>query len=212
MAVKKATTKKEKPAKKVAVKKVIKKAVVKKTEKIHPVKSSEGGISRGEIISRGKEKAEEVKIVEKTVSHKAEIKKPEKTSEKYFYAVGRRKSAVAQVRLFEDGKATENDFIVNGRKFKEYFPTVSLQNNFLSPFKAVGMQNNFRMTVIVRGGGVTGQVEAVKLGIARALVVYDEKLKKTLKDLKLLTRDSRKVERKKAGFKKARKSPQWSKR
>lgn len=192
MAVKKATTKKEKPAKKAVVKKVIKKATVKKAEKI--------------------KKVEEVKIVEKAVSHKVETKKPEKTNEKYFYAVGRRKAAVAQVRLFEDNKATDNDFIINGKKFKDYFPTVSSQNNLLAPLKAVGMQGNFRMTVIARGGGTTGQVEAVRLGIARALVIYDEKLKKTLKGLKLMTRDSRKVERKKAGLKKARKAPQWAKR
>ena len=161
------------------------------------MKSSEAGISQGEIISRGKENVEKV---------------VKKTNEKYFYAVGRRKAAVAQIRLFEDSKATENDFIINGKKFKDYFPTASLQNNFLAPLKAVGMQGKLRMTVVVRGGGTTGQVEAVRLGIARALVLYDEKLKKTLKDLKLMTRDSRKVERKKPGLKKARKAPQWAKR
>ena len=192
MAVKKATTKKEKPAKKAVVKKVVKKAAVKKAEKI--------------------EKVEEVKIIEKVVAHKTEIKKAEKTNEKYFYAVGRRKAATAQIRLFENDKATDNDLIINGKKFKDYFPTTSLQNNFLAPLKAVGMQGKVRMTVIVRGGGTTGQVEAVRLGIARALVEYDEKLKKTLKDIGLLTRDSRKVERKKPGLKKARKAPQWAKR
>ena len=74
------------------------------------------------------------------------------------------------------------------------------------------MEDKVRIMAIVRGGGFNGQVEAVRLGIARALVKYDDKLKKTLKDLKLLTRDSRRVERKKAGLKKARKSPQWAKR
>jgi len=158
-----------------------------------------------------KEKIEKVAAVkEEKIEHVEKAVK--KTNEKYFYAVGRRKAAVAQIRLFEDKKATDNDLIINGKKFKDYFPTVSLQNNLLAPLKAVGMQGSFRMTVIVRGGGTTGQVEAVRLGIARALVVYDEKLKKTLKDLKLMTRDSRKVERKKAGLKKARKAPQWAKR
>jgi len=125
----------------------------------------------------------------------------------YFYAVGRRKTSVAQVRLYENDKATEND-----KKLKDYFPTISLQNNLLSPLKAVGMHNKFSMTVLVRGGGVTGQVEAVRLGIARALVVFNVELKKTLKDLGLMTRDAREVERKKAGLKKARKAPQWAKR
>jgi small subunit ribosomal protein S9 len=136
----------------------------------------------------------------------------EKINEKYFYAVGRRKSAVAQVRLFENDKATDNDMIINGKKLKEYFPTISLQNNFFGPLKAVGMQGKFRMTVLVRGGGTTGQVEAVRLGIARALVEFDATLKKSLKGLGFMTRDSRKVERKKPGLKKARKSPQWAKR
>jgi len=162
---------------------------VEKVEKVHPVKSSEAGISQGEIISRGKEKLG-----------------------KYFYAVGRRKTSVAQIRLFENEKATDADLIVNGKKLKEYFPTASMQNNLFSPLKAVGMMGKFRMTAIVRGGGVTGQLEAVRLGIARALVKYNETWKKSLKDLGLMTRDSREVERKKAGLKKARKAPQWAKR
>ena len=95
---------------------------------------------------------------------------------------------------------------------KEYFPVVALQNNLLAPLKAVGMYGKFGMSVIVRGGGVTGQVEGIRLGIARALVKYDENFKKSLKGLGLMTRDSREVERKKAGLKKARKSPQWAKR
>lgn len=155
------------------------------------------------------EKAEKVVKVEK------ETKAPKmakKSDEKYFYAVGRRKTSVAQVRLFVDEKATDNDLIVNGKKFKEYFPMISSQNSFLAPLKTVGMQGKFRMTVLVRGGGITGQVEAARLGVARALVVFDGELKKSLKDLGLMTRDAREVERKKAGLKKARKSPQWAKR
>ncbi|MDD5396887.1 MAG: 30S ribosomal protein S9 [Candidatus Moranbacteria bacterium] len=131
---------------------------------------------------------------------------------KYFYAVGRRKTSVAQVRLFEDDKAQDTDLIINDKKMKDYFPTISLQNNMLQPLKAVGMHGKFTMTVLVRGGGVTGQVEAVRLGIARALVEFNAEFKKSLKDLGLMTRDAREVERKKAGLKKARKAPQWAKR
>lgn len=191
MAVKKAEkVEKEPKAKKVAVKKAAPKAE-KATKAVKAVK------------------------VEKAVKAEKEVKvapKAKKSSEKYFYAVGRRKSSVAQVRLYADDKATDNDLIVNGKKFKEYFPMISSQNSLLAPLKAVGMQGKFRMTVLVRGGGTTGQVEAVRLGVARALVVADETLKKTLKDLGLMTRDAREVERKKAGLKKARKSPQWAKR
>lgn len=160
-------------------------------------------------------KAVKAEKVEKEPKVEKEVKAPKmtkKTDEKYFYAVGRRKTSVAQVRLFVDEKATDNDLIVNGKKLKEYFPTISLQNSFLAPLKAVGMQGKFRATVLVRGGGVTGQVEAVRLGISRALVIFDGELKKTLKDLGLMTRDAREVERKKPGLKKARKAPQWAKR
>jgi small subunit ribosomal protein S9 len=184
------------------------KKVIKAVKKeVHPVKSAEGGAKQFDRVKKEKVakeiKVEKIEKVEKTIK---------KTNEKYFYAVGRRKTAVAQVRLFEDSKATDNDLIINGKKFKEYFPIASLQNNFLEPLKAVGMQDKVRMTVIVKGGGVTGQVEAVRLGVARALVEMDATLKKTLKNLGLMTRDSREVERKKPGLKKARKAPQWAKR
>lgn len=165
--------------------------------------NSHSDVNGGEII---KEKA--VREVKKESAEKT----TKKNNEKYFYALGRRKAAVAQIRLFENNKSTENEIIINGKIFSDYFPVSSLQANLLTPLKAVGMEDKVRIMAIVRGGGFNGQVEAVRLGIARALVKYDDKLKKTLKDLKLLTRDSRRVERKKAGLKKARKSPQWAKR
>ena len=206
MAVKKITTKKT--PKKATTKKVVK-SVAKKVEKPEKAKA---------IKTVKKIVAPEVEI-KKVVAPKVETKKVEKKIEKpvksvgkYFYAVGRRKTASAQVRLFVNDKATDDELIINGKKMKNYFPVVALQNNLLSPLKAVGMQGKFGMSVIVRGGGVTGQVEGIRLGIARALVKYDESLKKTLKDLGLMTRDSREVERKKPGLKKARKAPQWAKR
>ena len=147
--------------------------------------------------------------VVKEVAPKVEKKSAD---EVYFYGVGRRKSSVAQVRLFSYDKATDADLIVNDKKLKDYFPGSNLQNTFLAPLKAVGLYGKVRATVLVRGGGVTGQVEAVRLGIARALVKYDETFKKTLKELGFMTRDAREVERKKPGLKKARKAPQWAKR
>lgn len=161
------------------------------------------------VKAKDVEKAE--KVV-KAVKEEKVTKTVKKSNDPYFYAVGRRKSSVAQVRIYADEKATDNDLIINGKKLKEYFPLVSLQNNFLLPLKSVGMQGKFRVSVLVKGGGTTGQAEASRLGIARALVVFNAELKKTLKDLGLMTRDAREVERKKAGLKKARKSPQWAKR
>jgi small subunit ribosomal protein S9 len=157
-------------------------------------------------------KAAPAKVAEKAVEEA--VVKPEKKSaeEVYFYGVGRRKASVAQVRLYVYDKATDSDFIINKKKLKDYFPGANLQNTFLSPLKAVGLYGKMKATVLVRGGGVTGQIEAVRLGISRALVKYDESLKKTLKDLGYMTRDAREVERKKPGLKKARKAPQWAKR
>ena len=182
---------------------------VEKTEKVVKPKA----------VKASKPKAE--KVVKAVASPKAEkIVKEDKVAPKvakkekgvYFYAVGRRKTSVAQVRLFENENATDEDLIINDKKMNDYFPTLSLQNNMLLPLKTIGMHGKFSMTVLVRGGGVTGQVEATRLGIARALVIFNPEFKKTLKDLGMMTRDAREVERKKAGLKKARKAPQWAKR
>ncbi|MDO8529635.1 MAG: 30S ribosomal protein S9 [bacterium] len=151
------------------------------------------------------------KVETKETKEKEEEKK-KIAPEKYFYAVGRRKTSVAQVRLYLEEKAGDNDFIVNNKKVKEYFPTLPLQNNLFSPLKAVGLHGKFRFSILVKGGGTTGQSEAARLGIARALAIYDSELTKTLRDIGFLTRDSRKVERKKPGLKKARRAPQWQKR
>ncbi|MDD3498155.1 MAG: 30S ribosomal protein S9 [Candidatus Moranbacteria bacterium] len=150
---------------------------------------------------------------EEKISRKAvEKKKDANKSEKYFYAVGRRKTSVAQVRIFPEDKAGESSWFVNSRKMKDYFPEEKMQLLFLSPLKEAGMIENFRVSVVVKGGGTTGQVEASRMGIARALVEFDEELRPVLKANGFLKRDDRRVERKKPGLKKARRSPQWSKR
>ena len=148
----------------------------------------------------------------KVEKEKKQPKASKKDAEKYFYAVGRRKTSVAQVRLYESDKATEADLIINGKALKEYFPTASLQSNVLAPLKAASLTGKTRMTVVVTGGGFTGQSDAVRLGISRAIVLMDETFKKALRDLGFLTRDAREVERKKPGLKKARRAPQWAKR
>ena len=132
--------------------------------------------------------------------------------EKYFYAVGRRKTSVAVVKITPSEKAGENDLIINKKKMKEYFPTSIFQNIFIAPLKATGNINKFKVYALIKGGGFRGQAEAARLGIARALVKYNSEYKKPLRDLGYLTRDARIVERKKPGLKKARRAPQWAKR
>jgi small subunit ribosomal protein S9 len=150
-------------------------------------------------------------VVKKETAVKAKAK-PEKIatdmSGKYIPAIGRRKTAVAQVRLFENG---QGNVTVNGKKISEYFPgDASL--NATTALRVTSHLRDYDISVIVHGGGKSGQVEAVKHGITRALVKLDEKNRDALSTLGLLTRDKRKVERKKPGLRKARKSPQWSKR
>jgi small subunit ribosomal protein S9 len=128
--------------------------------------------------------------------------------EKQKNAVGRRKEAVTRVFLTKgDGNIT-----INGKDYKTYFPLIYLQNQVEAPLKTVESSDKFDVTVNAKGGGVKGQAEAVKLGIARALLQVNPDYRPALKEAGLLTRDPRSVERKKPGKKKARKSFQFSKR
>lgn len=123
-------------------------------------------------------------------------------------SVGRRKRASARVRLSPGtGKIT-----VNGKDFKEYFPYFEWQNIILAPLTSVGKEKTFDVSAKIVGGGQKGQAVSVQLGIARALVKWNEDLKKSLKTQGYLTRDARIKERKKPGLKSARRAPQWSKR
>lgn len=123
-------------------------------------------------------------------------------------SLGRRKTSVARVILTE-GKGT---ITVNGRDSKEYFPILLQQSKLQQPFKLTETLGKYDVTATVDGGGITGQVDAVRLGIARALVKIDAEHKPKLKAEELMTRDPRAVERKKFGRKKARKRFQFSKR
>jgi len=129
-------------------------------------------------------------------------------SGKYLKSVGRRKQAAAQVRLYEGGKGV---IMINGKRASEYFPGEGV-GIITQPLKATGHLRDFNFSVIVRGGGKMGQVDAVRLGIARAIFIFDPATKEALKVNNFLTRDPRQVERKKPGLRKARKAPQWSKR
>lgn len=123
-------------------------------------------------------------------------------------AIGRRKEAVARVYLSE-GKG---NITVNNRKFEDYFPVLNFQYVVKQPLQAVEVTDKYDIKVNVDGGGPSGQSEAVRLGIARALLKVDPEFRATLKPLGFLTRDARVVERKKPGQPKARKKFQFSKR
>ncbi len=126
----------------------------------------------------------------------------------YIHGTGRRKTAVAQVKIAPGGGAV----IINGRPFEEFFPRQVNQQTVMKPLNLTQCQDKYNITVKVTGGGVCGQAVAVAHGISRALVATDINLKTTLRQSKLLTRDSRAKERKKVGLKKARKAAQSPKR
>ncbi len=132
-----------------------------------------------------------------------------KTTKEYIRAVGRRKTSTAVVKLI---KASKNSYTINGKEMKVYFPTLELQKIVTDPLNISEGVEKFEVIVTTKGGGVHAQAEAVRHGIARCLVESDGELRSTLKKNKMLKRDPRQVERKKFGLKKARKSPQWSKR
>jgi len=131
------------------------------------------------------------------------------TTGKYFEAVGRRKTAIARVRLFID---TKNHYNINEKSLEEYFPVRELANTVSDAIAKGKPAEKFFVSVKLVGGGISAQAEAVRHGIARALLKYDITLRGPIKKLGFLKRDPRAKERRKFGLKKARKSPQWSKR
>ena len=129
--------------------------------------------------------------------------------DRYFEATGRRKTAVARVRLFTRG---EKQFLINGKPYQEYFSTDADKNTAVASMIKMKCLDKFRVTVIVRGGGHSAQAEAIRHGTARVLVDFNNNFKKRLRKVGYLTRDPRMRERKKFGLKRARKAPQWAKR
>ena len=131
------------------------------------------------------------------------------SQQQFYYGVGRRKAAIARVRLYPgEGKIT-----VNGKTSREYFGGRELyQTTMVEPMRVTGTADRFDVVVTVVGGGVSGQAGAIRHGISRALVRFDEELRPPLKQGKFLTRDARVKERKKVGLKRARKAPQYTKR
>lgn len=128
---------------------------------------------------------------------------------RYFEAVGRRKTAVARVRLFTRG---EKQFLINSKPYQEYFTVAQDQETATASMRKMKCLDKFKVTVVVKGGGHSAQAEAVRHGTARVLVDFNNNFKKRLRKVGYLTRDPRMRERKKFGLKRARRAPQWQKR
>jgi small subunit ribosomal protein S9 len=149
--------------------------------------------------------ADKTTTTEKSNNPFADIKLP---TGKYTYATGKRKSAVAKVRLYKG----EGEIMVNGKEAKDYFCLKSRMPIVREPLKLTGNNKAFGIFAKISGGGLNAQAEALRHGISRALAEMEEANKTTLKKAGFLTRDSRVKERKKFGLKRARKAPQFSKR
>ncbi|MDP6783009.1 MAG: 30S ribosomal protein S9 [Dehalococcoidia bacterium] len=130
------------------------------------------------------------------------------TENNYYYGTGKRKTAIARVRLYSG----EGPVIVNGKSMEDYFPRLTNRNAILDPLRITNTLGSFHSMTAVAGGGINAQAEAIRHGLARALVVLNPEHRVTLKQAGFLTRDARVKERKKPGLKRARKAPQYTKR
>lgn len=127
----------------------------------------------------------------------------------YYEGLGRRKTATARARLHSAGSG---EFVVNGKAYREYFARDLDCNSLTAPLQLTQTLGQFDVTVRVRGGGITGQSEAIRMAISRALLKIDPEFRSALRKAGFLTRDARAKERKKPGLKRARKAPQYTKR
>jgi len=167
--------------------------------------------------TRTKKEEKQKKSVAKVNVPQKEEKEKEKEEKKvlksdYIQTIGRRKSAICQLRLIKDSK--EKKFLINGKDAKKYFPDFENQKNVFAPLQKTNLTatKEIYIEAKVKGGGKKAQSEAVRLALSRALVEMNSDLREILKAQGYLTCDARVKERKKFGFKKARKAPQWSKR
>ena len=156
-------------------------------------------------------KKKKLKIAKKKVVKKEakKITEAKPKLDRYLETVGRRKTAVARVRLFTQG---EKSILVNKKSYQDYFPTLELQQVVTASLETMKSLDKFRISVKVMGGGIHAQAEAVRHGISRALVDFNPDFRKRLRKAGFLTRDPRMRERKKFGLKRARRAPQWAKR
>ncbi len=203
---KETAAKKKVPAKKEeTVKKVAKKEAVVEEKKI-AVPVAEPKVSEK---TAAKIEIPEISATSVIIDGEEFAIEPTDKNAKYFSGVGRRKTASARALLFTRGI---KEFIVNGKDYKQYFQTFDLQQKAIGSLNKMKSLERFRVMVKVQGGGLTGQAEAIRLAIARALIDFSIDYRKRLKKAGFLTRDSRRKERKKPGLKGARRAPQFSKR
>jgi small subunit ribosomal protein S9 len=153
--------------------------------------------------------AEEIAEEEEIAKELAASIKENTGKDKYFEAVGRRKTAVARVRLYTKG---DKEFLVNDESYQKYFDLAEDQENAVASMRKMKCLDKFRVTVVVKGGGHSAQAEAIRHGTARVLVDFNNNFRKRLRKAGFLTRDPRMRERKKFGLKRARRAPQWAKR
>lgn len=129
-------------------------------------------------------------------------------ADQYYEGVGRRKASIARVRI----TSGSGEIVINEKPLETYFPRLGDMESVRAPLETAGQSSSLDVSVLVKGGGVTGQTEAVRLGLARALATMDPELKPALRKKGFMTRDSREKERKKPGLKRARKAPTYTKR
>lgn len=166
------------------------------------------------LIQESKEELEILKEAkqEEKIKKQEVVEAPKIGEGKYIEGIGRRKEATARVRIWDNNTKENFPIYIKGRLYVNYFPALYLQKTVDAPLRKLRLLNQYMVTVQVRGGGFHGQAEAIRLGLARALVKLNPEWRPKLKKAGFLTRDARKVERKKYGLKKARKAPQWHKR
>ena len=133
---------------------------------------------------------------------------PTRSEQRYYYGTGKRKNAIAQVRLYPEG----DEVVVNGRSLEQALPWLTWQTAALEPLLVTDTLGKFTVVAKLQGGGTSAWGDALRHGISRALLVFDPELRKVLRSHGMLTRDSRIKERKKYGLKRARRAPQYTKR
>ena len=192
-------------------KSAVKKPVKLKKEAVLPIAKKEA--SGPEAKEAIKEIVPPVSAYEREIVE-ADFEPKDKKNKRYYEAVGRRKRAVARVRLLtiKPFEGDEGKITVNDKPYQQYFPTMELRQIAEASLRRLKSLNRFEIVARVKGGGIHAQAEALRHGVARVLVDFNADFRKKLKKVGYLKRDPREVERKKFGLKKARRAPQWAKR
>jgi len=176
------------------------KKTIKKETQQKPAPKKKAEVKAVKKTSKAAEpKVKKVKDLEKKIDKKNE----------YLYAVGKRKSAIARVRVYKKGAGK---IVVNEKEYEKVFPQATWQEIIIKPLKLIGQKDKLDVSIKIVGGGTKGQAEAIRHGLSKALIQLNPNFRKPLKKAGYLTRDARKKERKKPGLKGARRAPQWSKR